>query len=240
MIVRLQKAIADAGLASRRKAEKLILAGRVAVNGQTVTKLGTKVDPYTDQITVDGRPIPLPQPRMYVALHKPAGYVSTTQDRHAKRTVLDLVPGGHRLFPVGRLDMRSEGLMFLTNDGYFAYRVTHPRFQVEKEYHALVKGIPTPHTLEALARGIQIDGWTTAPARSVIITREDGNAWLSITIVEGRKRQVRRMLEAVGHPVLRLIRVRIGQVQLGSLQPGQYRHLTPEEVAVFMPERAQR
>jgi pseudouridine synthase len=239
VLVRLQKAIADAGVASRRKAERLILAGRVAVNGQVVTQLGTRVDPYADRITVDGRPIPLPQPRMYLALYKPQGYVSTVRDRHAKRTVLELVPGGHRLFPVGRLDMRSEGLMFLTNDGYFAYRVTHPRFQVEKEYHVLVKGVPTPQTLEALARGIPIDGWTTAPARSVIIGREEGNAWLSITIVEGRKRQVRRMLEAVGHPVLRLIRVRIGQVGLGNLKPGQYRHLTPEEVALFMPERSE-
>ncbi len=240
MAVRLQKALADAGVASRRKAEKLILAGRVAVNDQVVTQLGTKVDPYADRITVDGRPIPLPQPKIYLALHKPAGYVSTAKDRHAKRTVLDLVPKGHRLFPVGRLDMRSEGLIFITNDGYFAYRVTHPRFQVEKEYHVLVRGIPSPETLEALARGITIEGRTTAPARSVIIGRENDNAWLSITIIEGRRRQVRRMLEAVGYPALRLIRVRIGPVTLASLKPGEYRHLAPEEIAHFMPEGPRR
>ncbi len=238
-MVRLQKVIADAGIASRRKAERLITAGRVAVNGQVVTRLGTKVDPAVDRVTVDGKPIPLPQPKMYLALNKPVGYASTTQDRHAKRTVLDLVPKGHRLFPVGRLDVNSEGLIFLTNDGYFAYRVTHPRFQVEKEYHVLVKGTPTQDALEALARGIPMDGWTTAPAKSVIIGREGGDTWLSITIVEGRKRQVRRMMEAVGYPVLRLIRVRVGGVHLGDLKPGEYRDLTEQEISGFMPARWQ-
>ena len=234
---RLQKFLARAGVASRRHAEALIQAGRVQVNGQVVTALGTKVHPAKDVVQVDGRVVQVPVSQVYLLLHKPAGVVTTASDPQGRQTVLDLLPRelqAQRVFPVGRLDLDSEGLLLLTNDGEFALHLTHPRYEQEKEYHALVRGRPTPAALESLRRGLLLPGETrpTAPARARLLRPGDGETtWIAVTLHEGRKRQVRRMLEAVGHPVMRLVRVRVGPLKLGDLQPGRWRYLTEEEVA---------
>jgi pseudouridine synthase len=237
---RLQKFLARAGVASRRHAEALILAGRVQVNGQRVTQLGTRVQPETDEVLVDGRTVRPAAASVYVLLHKPAGVVTTVSDPQGRQTALDLLPPSlrdKRLFPVGRLDLESEGLLLLTNDGAFALRLTHPRFEQEKEYHALVRGHPTSPALETLRRGMLLPGETrpTAPAEvrplpSAFGPASEHTSWLSVTLHEGRKRQVRRMLAAVGHPVLRLVRVRVGALRLGDLPPGQWRLLNAAEV----------
>ncbi len=233
---RLQKFLARAGVASRRHAEALILAGRVQVNGQPVTQLGAKVQPDTDAVQVDGRPVQVPAARIYLLLHKPAGVVTTASDPQGRQTVLDLLPPSlqaERLFPVGRLDLDSEGVLLLTNDGAFALRLTHPRYEQEKEYHALVRGRPTPAALEQLRRGLLLPGEArpTAPAQARFLRAGgDDASWLSVTLHEGRKRQVRRMLAAVGHPVLRLVRVRVGGLRLGDLPAGQWRALNAAEV----------
>jgi len=239
---RLQKFLARAGVASRRHAEELILAGRVRVNGQPVTQPGTKIYPQTDQVQVDGRPVRPTDASVYLALHKPAGVVTTASDPQGRQTALDLLPANlraQRVFPVGRLDLDSEGLLLLTNDGAFALRLTHPRYEQEKEYHALVQGQPTPAALEALRRGLLLPGETrpTAPAQARLLRGlSDGTSWLSVTLHEGRKRQARRMLAAVGHPVLRLLRVRVGSLRLGDLPPGHWRALSAAEVQHLMGE----
>ena len=239
---RLQKALAHAGVASRRKCEELVLQGRVRVNGQVVTQLGTKVDPAQDTIEVDGRPITL-EDKVYILLHKPRGYLSDTLDFRGRPSALGLVPDGERLYPAGRLDARSEGLLLLTNDGELAYRLTHPRYEHRKEYLALVEGKPTKVTLRQMLAGVeqggqtlradaverlerlgpeaQIHGWEEAPR---------GMAWLRILLHEGKKRHIRRMCAALGHPVRRLIRVRIGPLELGGLSVGEWRYLTEREV----------
>lgn len=233
---RLQKFLARAGVASRRHAEELIQAGRVQVNGQPVTQLGTKVQPERDVVQVDGRPVQAPAARVYLLLHKPAGVVTTASDPQGRQTVLDLLPPSlraQRLFPVGRLDLDSEGLLLLTNDGAFALHLMHPRFEQEKEYHALVRGRPTSAALENLRRGMLLPGEArpTAPAQVRFLrAAPDGASWLSVTLHEGRRRQVRRMLAAVGHPVLRLVRVRVGALGLGDLPAGQWRALSAEEL----------
>lgn len=234
---RLQKYLARAGVASRRRAEDLMRAGRVRVNGQPATEPGTKIVPGVDEVRIDGRLVSLPASKVYVALHKPAGVVTTASDPQGRQMVIDLLPAGlraQRLFPVGRLDLDSEGLLLLTNDGDFALRLTHPRYEQEKEYHALVHGRPTPAALEPLRRGLLLPGETrpTAPAQARFLRAGEREAtWLAVTLHEGRKRQVRRMLAAVGYPVVRLMRVRVGPLKLGDLQPGQWRYLTAEEVA---------
>jgi len=234
---RLQKFLARAGVASRRHAEELILAGRVRVNGQPVTQLGTKITPELDKVLVDNRPVSVPAARVYLLLHKPAGVVTTASDPQGRQTVLDLLPPRLRVqrpVPVGRLDFESEGLLLLTNDGDFALRLTHPRYEQEKEYHALVEGKPDAAALETLRQGLLLPGESrpTAPAEVRLLrAAENTTSWLSITLHEGRKRQVRRMLAAVGYPVLRLIRVRIGSLHLGNLPPGHWRMLTEEERA---------
>ncbi len=212
-------------------------AGRVRVNGQPATEPGIKILPGVDEVRVDGRLVSPPASKVYVALHKPAGVVTTASDPQGRQMVVELLPDtlrAQRLFPVGRLDLDSEGLLLLTNDGDFALRLTHPRYEQEKEYHALVQGRPTSAALGPLRRGLLLPGETrpTAPARARILRSGDGETtWLAVTLHEGRKRQVRRMLAAVGHPVLRLVRVRVGPLRLGDLQPGQWRFLTAEEVA---------
>lgn len=227
---RLQKVLARAGVASRRAAEEMIRQGRVSVNGRVVTEVGTKVRPDLDVVAVDGKPIAGRQHLVYLAMNKPAGYVSTAADTHGRPTVLDLVPVGARVYPVGRLDLDTEGLLLLTNDGDFAYLVTHPKHALEKEYRALVRGRPGPEALEKLRRGVEIDGRKTAPATVEVVSSLPTATWLRIVLHEGRKRQVRRMCEAVGHPVLTLRRVRIGPIELGSLPPGAVRELTAAEV----------
>ncbi|MHB1007386.1 MAG: pseudouridine synthase [Chloroflexota bacterium] len=228
--MRLQRALAQAGIASRRAAEDLIREGRVSVNGQVVTELGTKVVPGEDEIAVDGQPVGPPEHLVYLALNKPSGYVSTSSDPEGRRTVLDLVPRDVRLFPVGRLDEYTEGLLLLTNDGEFAYRVTHPKHVMEKEYQALVWGRPSPLILDRLRHGVELDGRLTAPAIVVVLDDRGDDTLLRIVLHEGRNRQVRRMCEVVGHPVLRLRRVRVGAITLGDLPLGRYRYLTNSEI----------
>jgi pseudouridine synthase len=235
-VERLQKYLASSGVASRRAAEQLISAGRVAVNGQVVTTLGVQVDPAHDRVAVDGRPVQPVATHLYLALNKPVGVVSTTADPWGRSTVLDLVPSIGRPYPVGRLDADSEGLILLTDDGELANIVMHPRYGCEKEYRVLVRGELSEHLLRQLRDGVTLtDGTTTtAPAR-VEVAESVGpeRRWLDITLREGRKRQVRRMLGVVGLPVERLQRVRIGPVLLGSLPLGASRPLSRSEVAAL-------
>ncbi|ACX52400.1 pseudouridine synthase [Ammonifex degensii KC4] len=228
---RLQKVLARAGIASRRKAEELIVAGRVKVNGQVVDKLGVKVDPERDSIEVDGKPVKLPERLVYLAFHKPRGVVTTLHDPQGRPKVADFLKGiKERVFPVGRLDYDSEGLLLLTNDGELAHRLLHPRFHVPKTYLVWVKGEVGKEKLNLLRRGIKLEDGPTLPAEVRVLRRARGETVLQLTIREGRKRQIRRMLKALGCEVLRLKRVAVGPVRLGPLRPGEYRHLTPREV----------
>lgn len=236
---RLQKLLADAGVASRRAAERLILEGRVRVNGNIVRELGSRADPERDDVSVDGIEVETRPLRVYLILHKPRGYVTTAHDEQGRKTVMDLVyKTRERVYPVGRLDLDSEGLLLLTNDGELAQRLTHPRHAVEKEYLALVRGTPDDEALRRLRRGVTLDdGRTTAPALIEHARSPggepapEGHSWLRVVLSEGRKRQVRRMCDAAGHPVERLIRTRIGPLRLRGLVPGRVRELTPQEVA---------
>lgn len=229
---RLHKFMARAGVASRRQCEELIARGRVKINGRVITTLGLKIDPLKDRVEVDGRPLARPEKKVYLLLNKPAGYVTTVKDPRGRAKVTDLLRGiKQRVYPVGRLDYDTEGLLLLTNDGDLAYALTHPRHEVPKTYLARVKGVPAPEKLKALARGVPLEDGPTAPARVRLVSDKGGNGLLEITIHEGRNRQVRRMCEHIGHPVLALRRVRIGPLELGGLKPGQYRHLTFREVA---------
>jgi pseudouridine synthase len=235
-VERLQKVMAQAGVASRRACEELIRQGRVQVNGQVVTQLGTKVDPNRDQISVDGEPISGPVEKVYLILNKPPGYISTTDDPWGRPTVLDLIPHQGRLYPVGRLDAESEGLLLLTNDGELTHRLTHPRYEHEKEYLALMKGHPKDAVLSQLRRGVDLEEGRTAPAKMSRVSRKEGRetppgtTWLRIVVHEGRKRQIRRICAAVGHPVQRLIRVRMGPIELGDLSVGRHRPLSAKEI----------
>ncbi len=219
---RLQKVMAHAGVASRRDCEKLISAGRVKVNGKKVTEMGLKVDPGQDIIEVDNQIIGSQEEKVYFLLYKPTGYVTTTNDPQGRQAVLDLVKAPQRIYPVGRLDCDTEGLLILTNDGDLTFKLTHPKHEVDKVYHALVQGEPAEAALARLRRGITLDDGPTAPAKVSRLKKIQGNTLLEIIIHEGRNRQVRRMCEAVGHPVLALKRVAIGDLTLGDLKPGQY------------------
>jgi 23S rRNA pseudouridine2605 synthase len=227
---RLQKILARAGLGSRRACEDLIRQGRVAVDGR-VAELGQKADPDRDRITVDGAPVQVKRRRTYVALHKPRGVLSDEGDGTGRLTTArDLVPLEGRLFPVGRLDLRSEGLILLTDDGGLANRLTHPRYEHDKEYHVYVEGCPDDDVLERWRKGVFLDGRRTAPADVSVLRREKRHTWLRVVLREGRKRQIRRVGAMLGHPVHRLIRVRIGPLHLGNLKAGQWRRLTDAEV----------
>ncbi|HEX2272680.1 MAG TPA: pseudouridine synthase [Acidimicrobiales bacterium] len=228
---RLQKVLAAAGLGSRRACEDLIAEGRVTVDGE-VAALGRRVDPETARIAVDGVPVTVRPGVVHYLLNKPAGVVTTATDPQGRPTVVELVPAEPRVFPVGRLDADTEGLLLLTNDGDLAHRLTHPSFGVEKEYLAEVEGTPTRGELRRLREGVQLDDGPTAPARVTLVAPNV----VRIAIHEGRKRQVRRMCEAVGHPVVRLVRTRIGPLADRRLPPGQWRPLTPAEVRAL--ERA--
>ncbi len=229
---RLQKVMARAGVASRRHCEELITAGLVKVNGQVVTRLGTRVDPQKDTIEVAGRLLPRQQEKkVYILLYKPRGYITTVADPQGRPKVMDLLRGVHlRVYPVGRLDYDSEGLLLLTNDGELAFALTHPRHRVPKTYRVLVKGLPDNDKLARMAGGLVLEDGPTAPAKVRLVGEKKGNALLEITIHEGRKRQVRRMCAHIGHPVLQLKRIRIGPLTTKGLKPGRYRFLTPEEV----------
>lgn len=230
MEIRLQKVIADSGLASRRKAEEFIVQGRVTVNGQVVCELGTKVNPAKDHVKVDGRHLKPVPPQTFVMLNKPKHIVSTMSDPSGRSTIADLLPGVHvRVFPVGRLDFDSEGLVLLTNDGDLAQLLLHPRHHVPKTYLIKVKGMLAPEHIDALEKGVMLDDGRTGPAVVKKVGKATENSWLEITIFEGRKHQVKRMLDAVNHPVLKLKRVKFGPLALGDLPTGHYRYLTDRE-----------
>ena len=234
--IRLQKILADAGVASRRAAERLIVAGAVSVNGHAITELGARADPATDDVRVRGQRIGASERRLYLALHKPPGYVTTASDDRGRRTVLDLLPDVRaRVYPAGRLDLDSEGLLLLTNDGELTTRLTHPRYGVEKEYRVLVSPEPSDGALQALRDGVEIEGGRTSPAgvRRLPITAqrtEHARVWLELTIHEGRKRQVRHMCAAIGLTVHRLVRTRVGPIRLDQIPSGRYRALSLQEV----------
>jgi 23S rRNA pseudouridine2605 synthase len=231
MLERLQKVIARAGLASRREAERLIGEGRVTVNRSTVTELGTKVDPASDVIVVDGKKLTSPPAHLYILLHKPPGYVSTLRDPEKRPIIVDLLGSVRaRVFPVGRLDYDAEGLMLLTNDGPLANRLHHPRYGIRRTYEVKVKGVPSEDALERLRRGVQLEDGMTLPARVRFLRKSINNSWIRITLGEGRNRQVKRMCAAVDHPAIKIKRVNFGTLSLGTLEPGKHRYLTREEV----------
>ena len=229
---RLQKVLAHAGVASRRASEALIEQGRVTVNGQTVTVLGFKVDPRRDVIAVDGQRLPKPSAKLiYIMLNKPRDVLTTVSDDRGRQTVVDLIDVEERVYPVGRLDLKSEGLILLTNDGELAEKLTHPRSHLEKEYLVLVAGRPSTPTLAQWRRGeIEVEGKPVGRAVVERLKIEGDNTWLKIILTEGRKRQIREVAKALGHPVRKLERVRIGPIKLGHLKPGRWRHLNSVEV----------
>jgi 23S rRNA pseudouridine2605 synthase len=227
---RLQKVLSSRGVASRRAAERLIADGQVTVNG-AIASLGQSVDPHRDEIRVLGEPVPEVDTRRYLALHKPAGFVTSTAGEPGQRTVMDLIESEERLYPVGRLDLDSAGLLLFTNDGEWANLVIHPRYEIDKEYVAVVRGHPSNQTQDVLRTGIRLStGETTSPCNVEALRRTDTTTVLQIIVREGKKRQIRLMMAAVGHPVLRLTRVRIGPVRLGDLEKGKWRELTEAEV----------
>ena len=230
---RLQRVLAQAGLASRRKAEDLIQAGRVSVDGKVVTQLGVKVDPERQRIQVDGQPIAARESRVYYLLHKPRLVLSTLHDPQGRPTLKDYLKGARikeRVFPVGRLDWDADGLILLTNDGRLAQILQHPRFQVPKTYRVKVSGVPTMEALKRLEEGVQIPGGGKHRAGIELIKTGENRAWLLVTIWEGEKHQVKKMLEAVGHLVLTLKRMALGPLKLGRLPVGKIRALTQEEI----------
>jgi 23S rRNA pseudouridine2605 synthase len=233
MQARLQKIISQAGVASRRKAEQLILEGRVTVNGQVVTELGSKADLARDHIKVDGKLLRAPRELVYLMLHKPKGSVTTISDPEGRPTVMQLLRGvKQRVYPVGRLDYASEGLLLFTNDGEFANAILTGGQRVPKTYWVKINGNPDEKALHKLREGIVLDGRRTAPAR-IRPVRPGANPWFEVTLVEGRQNQIRRMFRQVGFLVEKLTRVRIGSLDLGELRPGQFRPLTEREVAHF-------
>lgn len=230
-LVRLQKYMADCGVASRRQSEALIKAGSVRVNGTTVRELGTKIDPEMDSVSVDGKTIGVKDEYLFYMFNKPAGYLTTTSDPQNRPTIYDCCPElkGHVL-PVGRLDMDTEGLLLLTNHGELAYRLTHPKYNIKKTYIATVKGVITPKALRTLSEGVALDTGMTAPAQARFLKKQGKNSVVELIIHEGKKRQVRRMLEAVGFPCLQLRRVAIDKLVLSHVDLGQFRSLTEAEL----------
>jgi 23S rRNA pseudouridine2605 synthase len=226
---RVQKVLARAGFGSRRQAEELVRTGRVTVDG-AVARLGDRVDPAAARVCVDGVPVPTAPDLVYYLLHKPARVVTTAHDPEGRRTVVELVPDEPRVFPVGRLDYDTEGLLVLTNDGDLAQLVTHPRHGIEKMYLAEVSGVPSRATIRALREGVALEDGPTAPARVRLVQDLGDNAALEVVVHEGRNRIVRRMCEAVGHPVRRLVRTRVGPIADRRLAPGSWRVLRPREV----------
>lgn len=232
--MRLQKIIAQAGVASRRAAEELIRSGAVTVNGQIVREMGSQADPEKDHVKVSGKLITTREPLAYVILNKPLGVVTTARDPEGRPTVVSLLSGvRHRLFPVGRLDFDSEGLLLMTNDGDLAYRMMHPRYGVPKTYQVRVKGVLTDDQIARLERGVVLSDGRTSSCQVKKLRKGDANSWIAVTIREGRKRQVRRMIEGLGNRVLRLRRTNIGPLELGDLESGRFRFLNAREIAAL-------
>lgn len=231
---RLQKFLAEAGVASRRKAEELIAQGKVKVNGKVVTEMGMKIDPAKDEVTYLDKKVTTKNTKMvYLMLYKPEGYVTTAKEQFGRPAVMDLVKGvKERIFPVGRLDYDTSGLLLLTNDGDLTYKLTHPKHDVDKTYVAKLYGVPDEGALQKFRRGVVIDGKRTKPAKIQIIDKDKDGRFCTAEIIihEGRNRQVRKMCEAIKHPVAQLKRVATGELKLGDLQKGKYRHLTEKEV----------
>ena len=230
--IRLQKFLAEAGIASRRKCEQLILDGKISVNGQTVQELGTKIVPNVDKITYCGKPVENQKNKVYILLNKPIGYVTTAKDQFNRDTVLNLVKVKERIVPVGRLDMYTSGALILTNDGEFVYKVTHPKHEITKTYTVTVKGIIQNEEVEKLKQGVQIEDYTTRPAKVKILKTdlEKDISRLEITIHEGKNRQVRKMCESVGRKVLALHRSKIGNIGVKDLKLGTWRYMKKQEI----------
>lgn len=232
--VRLQKVIAWAGIASRRQAEQMIKEGRITVDGQVVRELGVKVDPVKNYIKVDGKLIKRLQANVYILLNKPREYVTTLQDPQGRPKVVDLLGGVKaRVYPVGRLDYDAEGLLLLTNDGALTQKLTHPRFHVPKVYHVKVSGFPNASQLKRLSHGIKLKDGFTAPAKMKGLKKTNKNAWLEMTLFEGKNREIKRMCERIGHTVLKLKRIKFANLDLSGVKAGEYRYLTDSEVAVL-------
>ncbi len=231
---RLQKVLAKAGIASRRKAEELIKQGKVKVDGKVVTEMGTKVDPETQNIECNGIPLAPREKKIYILLYKPTGFLSTVHDPQSRPIVTDLLHNiKERVYPVGRLDLDTEGALILTNDGQLAQKILHPSHEVNKTYVARVKGRPGKKKLEALSKGIELEGRKTWPAHIEVLENKSQYTTIQIIIHEGRKRQVRKMFEAIGHPVLKLKRAAYGRLHLGELGPGKYRFLSPGDIKLI-------
>lgn len=231
MLERLQKIISAAGITSRRASETLILGGQVTVNGIVVTELGSKADPDKDTITVDGKTLRVSEQRIYILLNKPTGYITALKDSQGRPLVTDLLKDvTERVYPVGRLDYNTEGLLLLTNDGDWANRLMHPSHEIEKEYHVRVRGKVIDQQLKRMAEGVELEDGKTAPAVVNLVKSGEQNDWISVAIHEGRNRQVRRMCEAVSLSVVRLKRIRYGNLMLGTLRAGKFRYLSDAEV----------
>lgn len=231
--MRLQKYIAECGVASRRKSEELIKQGRVKVNGITVSEMGVKVSDE-DVVEVDGRKISLEQKKVYIMLNKPVGYISSVRDQFSRNTVVDLIKGvKERIYPVGRLDYDTSGLLLLTNDGDFAFRLTHPKHEMKKTYIAEVEGVPDSNDIESFQNGLRIEDYVTSPAELTVLEKKKSSSIVKVVIHEGKNRQVRKMCDAIGHPVISLKRIAIGDLYLKSLPEGQWRYLKEEEIKML-------
>lgn len=231
MLIRLQKYLADASIASRRKSEQIILDGHICVNGKIVTELGTKVDTERDIVTYKGNEVKINNNYIYIMFHKPEGCVTTVHDQFERKTVMDYIQDiEERIYPVGRLDFDTSGLLILTNDGDLTYRLTHPKHNIEKVYIANVIGEPTKEEINKFEKGLYIDNYKTSQAKLYIVKRNGNLTSIKVVIREGRNRQVRKMCEAINHPVRNLKRIATGKLFLGELKRGEYRHLTKEEV----------
>ncbi len=230
--VRLQKYLANCGIASRRKAEELITSGKISVNGEVIAELGTKINPSKDKVVYNGKEVKVEEEHVYILLNKPIGYVTTAKDQFDRDSVMDLVKVKERVVPVGRLDMYTSGVLILTNDGDFVYQVTHPKHEIEKTYTVTIKGIVTDKEVERLRKGIRIDDYITKEAKVKILKtdEEKSQSRLEITIHEGKNRQVRKMCEAIGHKVLALHRSKIAGIGVKDLSLGKWRYLSKEEV----------
>ncbi|MEG6568208.1 pseudouridine synthase [Thermoanaerobacterium thermosaccharolyticum] len=227
---RLQKYLAECGIASRRKCEQLILDGKIKVNGTVIKNLGIKIDPDKDIVEYDGRVVAKVQHNIYIMLNKPTGFITTVKDQFGRPSVLDIIKIKDRIYPVGRLDCDTSGLLLLTNDGDIANKLMHPKQEIDKVYIAKIRGIPDDKDLDRFRNGLLLDNRLTAKAKIEILKKINNDALVKIVIHEGRNRQIRRMCELIGHPVMTLKRIKIGDLELGNLKVGQWRYLSGEEV----------